>query len=56
VSDDGLDEFRGRLVARVDDCWDRLDDVVSELTLLHAVPPDDVLARVRAVLDRETER
>lgn len=56
MSEDGLDEFRERLKARVDDCWDRLDDAVSELTTLHGIAPDDVLARVRAVLDRERER
>ena len=56
MSDDGLDEFRTRLTARVDDCWDRFDDAVSELVVLHAVPPDEILLRVQAVLERERER
>jgi hypothetical protein len=56
LNDDGLDEFRRRLEARVDDCWDRLDDVVSELTVLHAVGRDEVVSRVLAVLERERAR
>lgn len=40
----------------MDDCWDRLDDVVSELTVLHAVGRDEVVSRVLAVLERERAR
>jgi hypothetical protein len=56
VIGDGLDEFRSRLTARVDDCWERLDDVLSELTALHGVRPDDLLAHVRLMLEREGAR
>lgn len=53
VSDDGLDEVRRRLEARVDDCWDRVDDAISELTALHGVDVDEILARVDVILEQE---
>ena len=42
-----LDDVRAALGARVDSCWDRLEDVVSELVALHSVPSESIIARVR---------
>lgn len=38
------------LAARVDDCWDRLDDAATELHALHAVPDAEIVDRVRAAI------
>jgi hypothetical protein len=35
---------------RADSCWERLDDVVSELYSLHEVDEDAIVARVRAAM------
>jgi hypothetical protein len=48
-----LPGVREALAARVGTCWDRLDDVVSELVALHGVAEDDVVERVRAVCAAE---
>jgi hypothetical protein len=43
---DGLDGVQVALAGRVETCWDRLDDVVSELVALHEIAPDLILRRV----------
>ena len=43
---DEFDEFLASLRARVDGCWDRLDDVVSELLEVHRAAPEEVVAHV----------
>jgi hypothetical protein len=43
---DELSELRIALGARVETCWERLDDAVSELVSLHEVPPESILVRV----------
>jgi hypothetical protein len=49
-----IDDLRRKLGARVADCFDRLDDAVSELYLLHSVDADEVHAAVQATIDRES--
>jgi hypothetical protein len=43
---DELSELRIALGARVETCWERLDDAVSELVSLHDVSPESIVARV----------
>lgn len=43
---DEFDLFLESLRARVDGCWDRLDDVVSELLEVHGASSEEVVARV----------
>ena len=43
---DDLDAVREALAARLDACWDRLADVVSELRALHSVPTAEIVERV----------
>jgi len=45
--------LQSALAARQDGCWDRLDDVVSELCALHDVDGDVILERVRALIAEE---
>jgi hypothetical protein len=52
VSDD-LDDVRAKLRARRETCLQRLDDAVSELVALHTVDAEEVLASVRATIERE---
>jgi len=46
-------DLRARLEGRVHDCWERLDDVVSELIELHGVPVDEIVERVRDAVSDE---
>ena len=48
-----MEHLRKQLAARRDDCFDRLDDVVSELFALHSVGADEILTRVRSTIDAE---
>jgi hypothetical protein len=48
-----LHGIRAALARRVDDCWDRLEDAVSELAALHGAPPDDIVDRVRQTIALE---
>jgi hypothetical protein len=43
-------ELCAALAARLDECWDRLDDVVSELHAVHEVEQDLIVERIRAVI------
>ena len=51
MSDD-LDDVRAKLAARRAGCYDRIEDAVSELVELHAEDGDQIVAFVRAALDR----
>jgi hypothetical protein len=52
-STDDLSDVREALEARLGDCWDRLDDAVSELACVHGVLEAQILERVRAVIAAE---
>jgi hypothetical protein len=52
-SEDELAATREALEARLGDCWDRLEDVISELVGLHGVADADILERVQAVIAAE---
>jgi len=49
--DDDVRALREALVARIDDCWARLEDAVSELVALHNVPIDSIVERVAGVAE-----
>ena len=48
-----LARLRRELEARVDVCWDRLDDAVSELCALHDVSGQRILEHVQAAISAE---
>lgn len=48
-----LSMLQAALAARLDACWDRLDDVVSELAALHEIGGGVILERVRAQIAEE---
>jgi hypothetical protein len=50
---DEVARLRRELEARVDVCWDRLDDAVSELCALHDVSGPRILEHVRATISAE---
>jgi hypothetical protein len=52
-STDDLSDVREALEARLGDCWDRLDDAVSELACVHGVLEAQILERVSAVIATE---
>jgi hypothetical protein len=41
------------LVRRQEACWLRLEDAACELWSLHSVPENEIVARVRAMIERE---
>jgi hypothetical protein len=45
-----LQRVRASLARRFDDCWDRLDDVVSELVALHGMSRDEIVRRVERMI------
>lgn len=51
--DDDVQALREALVGRIDDCWARLEDAVSELVALHNVAVDSIVERVAAVAEGE---
>jgi hypothetical protein len=53
VANEELDRLRARLAARQSFCWLRLEDAASELWSLHSVPEEEIVARVRALIERE---
>jgi hypothetical protein len=53
VTDDELDGLRAKLAARQGVCWLRLEDAVSELSSLHSVSMEEILMRVRAMIESE---
>ena len=53
VSDEKMDQLRARLAARLSVCWMRLDDAASELSTLHAISDEEIIARVKAIIERE---
>jgi hypothetical protein len=46
---------RVALQARLDECWARLEDVVSELAALHEVNEDAIVERTRGTIAAEHE-
>jgi hypothetical protein len=53
VRNEKLDGLRARLAARQGACWLRLEDAAGELWSLHSVPEEEIVARVRAMIERE---
>ena len=53
VTDDELDGLRVKLAAREGVCWFRLEDAVAELSSLHSVSEEEILTRVRAMIESE---
>ena len=53
LEDDELDGLRARLGAREGVCWLRLDEAVAELSSLHSVSVEEILRRVRAMIESE---
>lgn len=51
-----IEELRQQLAHRARACLDRLDDAVSELYALHSFAPEEIIARVRAMVDAESTR
>ena len=46
-------ELRRRLAARQEESRERLEDTVSELYAVHAVPSEEILALAQAAIDKE---
>jgi hypothetical protein len=44
------------LTARRDDCWDRIEDAVMELTSVHEVPVSQILFHVKRTVAAEHDR
>jgi hypothetical protein len=53
LTHDDLQRARASLARRFDDCWDRLDDVVSELVALHGMTGDEIVRRVERMIAAE---
>ena len=53
MTDDELAGLRAKLAARQGVCWLRLEDAVSELSSLHSVSEEEILTRVRAMIESE---
>ena len=52
---DALSEMRASLAARALTCWERLDDVVSELIEVHGIPADDITSWIELSFDATAE-
>jgi hypothetical protein len=50
---DELDGLRAKLAARQGVWWLRLEDAVAELSSLHSVSEEEILTRVRAMIESE---
>ena len=50
---EGHTDVREALVARVADCWARLEDVVIELHAVHEFGEETILDRVRTLITNE---
>jgi hypothetical protein len=53
VTENELDGLRAKLAAREGVCWLRLEDAVAELSSLHSVSEEEILTRVRAMIESE---
>jgi hypothetical protein len=51
VKDDELREMRNALEARIESCWNRLDDAVEELTERHGVSVNLIVEHVQQVVE-----
>lgn len=47
---DDLEVLRRLLRARLDECWNRLEDAVAELIDVHEVPADEIISRIEATV------
>jgi hypothetical protein len=50
MPDEDSDAVRSALRARLESCWDRIMDAVSELHAVHQVPREEILRRVEEVV------
>jgi hypothetical protein len=50
---DGLAYVRAALIGRAESCWNRLEDVVSELCSLHGANAAAIVEHVRAIIAAE---
>jgi hypothetical protein len=55
VTDGVGGEVHVRLVARVVECWARLEDVVSELHAVHEFAEEAIVEYVHSVISAESE-
>jgi hypothetical protein len=53
VPNEELDRLRARLAARQSVCWLRLEDAAAELWSLHSASEEEIVARVREMIERE---
>jgi hypothetical protein len=53
VTDHELEGLRAKLAARQGVCWLRLEDAVAELLSLHSVSEEEILTRIRAMIESE---
>jgi hypothetical protein len=56
VKDDELREMRNALEARIESCWNRLDDAVEELTERHGVSVNLIVEHVQQVVETKARR
>jgi hypothetical protein len=54
VEGDGLNDLQRALLARAEDCFERLDDVVSELIEVHGVSVERIIDRVHRAVPGST--
>jgi hypothetical protein len=50
-----LEALRKSLTERLDSCWDRLMDVVSELHAVHDVSTEEILRRVEEAAEEDNK-
>jgi len=55
VVSDELEAVRQQLHLRCEDCFDRVEDAISELVVLHRVGGDEIGARVETCILREEQ-
>ena len=53
MTNEEFDGLRARLAARRGASWLRLEDAVGELWSLHSVSEEEIVARVRGMIERE---
>jgi hypothetical protein len=56
MAEEELEVLRKSLKERLDSCWDRLMDVVSELHAVHDVSTDEILRRVEEAAEEDNEK
>lgn len=53
--DTELARLRAALGARAEDCWERLEDAVSELCTVHDVGQSEIVERIRSIVSVELD-